>query len=256
MAVPSSKVVNIQDQVSPEEWKLRRELAAAYRIAADCGWDDLLITHFSARVPGADRHFLLNPFGLLFEEVTASNLVKVDLDGNAVIDGDHPVNPAGFIIHGAIHAAREDAHVIMHTHTVEGMAVSAQEDGLLPITQTALSVCGDLAYHDFEGIVLDEDERQRLIPNVGDKNNVILRNHGLMTLGGTVGEAFLRLHTLQRACEAQIMALAGDRKIITLSPEVQERVDGQTRMAGPPLGHFTGEALVRKAARLDPGFAD
>lgn len=254
MATSSSKILNIREQVSPEEWKLRRELAAVYRIAADLGWDDLLITHFSARVPGADRHFLLNPFGLMFEEITASNLVKIDLDGNPVLNGSHPINPAGFVIHGAIHQAREDAHVILHTHTVEGMAIAAQEDGLLPITQTALSVCSDLAYHDFEGIVLDDDERQRLLPNVGDKNNVILRNHGLMTLGDTVGEAFLRLHTLQRACEAQVMAQAGGKKLIMLSPEVQERVDVQTRAVGPMLGQFTGEALVRKAARLAPGF--
>lgn len=256
MATSSSKIVNIREKVSPGEWKLRQELAAAYRVAADYGWDDMLITHFSARVPGADRHFLLNPFGLLFEEVTASNLVKVDQDGNAVVATDYMVNPAGFVIHGAIHGARDDAHVILHTHTVEGMAVAAQEEGLLPLTQTALTAIGDLAYHDFEGIVLDEDERQRLLPAVGDKNNVILRNHGLMTLGGTVGEAFLRMHTLQRACEAQIMAQAGGEKLITLSPEVQARVDEQARVAGAPLGHFTGEALMRKAARLDPGFSD
>lgn len=256
MATSSNKIVNIREKVSPGEWKLRQELAAAYRVAADYGWDDMLITHFSARVPGTERHFLLNPFGLLFEEVTASNLVKVDLDGNAVVPGDYAVNPAGFIIHGAIHAARDDAHVILHTHTVEGMAVAAQEDGLLPITQTALSVFSDLAYHDFEGIVLDDDERQRLLPAIGGKNNVILRNHGLMTLGSTVGEAFLRMHTLQRACEAQIMAQAGGKKLILLSPEVQSRVAAQTRMAGPPLGHFTSAALLRKAARIDSGFGD
>lgn len=252
----SSEKPGMREEVSPEEWKLRQELAAAYRIAADCGWDDLLITHFSARVPGTDRHFLLNPFGLLFEEITASNLVKVDQDGNGVVPTDYAVNPAGFIIHGAIHGARDDAHVILHTHTVEGMAIAAQEEGLLPITQTSLSVYGDLAYHDFEGIVLDADERERLLPDIGDKNNVILRNHGLMTLGGTVGEAFLRMHTLQRACEAQVMAQAGGKKLILLSPEVQDRVDAQTRVAGAPLGHFTGEALLRKAARLDPGFSD
>lgn len=252
----SSKNLSMREEVSPEEWKLRKELAAAYRVAADYGWDDMLITHFSARVPGADGHFLLNPFGLLFEEITASNLVKVDQDGNAVVPTDYAINPAGFIIHGAIHGARADAHVIFHTHTVEGMAIAAQEEGLLPITQTALSVFSDLAYHDFEGIVLDAGERERLLPNIGDKNNVILRNHGLMTLGGTVGEAFLRMHTLQRACEAQVMAQAGGKKLILLSPEVQSRVDAQSRVAGPPLGHFTGEALLRKAARLDPGFSD
>lgn len=164
MATSSSKILGIREMVSPEEWKLRQELAAAYRVAADYGWDDLIFTHFSARVPGKEKHFLLNPFGLLFEEITASSLVKVDLSGAPVVPTDYAVNPAGFIIHGAIHDSREDAHCILHTHTVEGMAVSAQKEGLLPLTQTALSVCGDLAYHDYEGIVLDAEEKARLIP--------------------------------------------------------------------------------------------
>lgn len=256
MATSSSKILSIRERVSPGEWKLRQELAAAYRVAADYGWDDLILTHFSARVPGTEKHFLLNPFGLLFEEITASNLVKVDLSGTPVVDTDYPVNPAGFIIHGAIHDARDDAHCILHTHTVEGMAVSAQEDGLLPLTQTALTIRADLAYHDYEGIVLDAAEKARLLPSLGDKNNLILRNHGLLCVGRNVGEAFLRLFSLQKACEAQLLAQSGRGGLIIPSEDSQRRVQQQTASGMEMLAHFTGEALLRKAARLDPGFGD
>lgn len=254
MTTNLQEVTGVREQVSAEEWQLRVELAAAYRIAAHYGWDDLVFTHFSARVPGEEKHFLLNPFGPFFEELTASSLVKVDLSGQPVVETEYPVNPAGFVIHGAIHDARDDAHCILHTHTVAGMAVSAQEDGLLPITQTALSVYSDLAYHEYEGIVLDAEEKARLIPALGEKNNLILRNHGLLCTGKTVGEAFLRLFFLQKACEAQIAAQAGGGKLVVPPEDVFARVQAQTAGGMDFLAQFTSDGLVRKAERLDPGF--
>jgi len=243
------KLISVKEQVSEEEWKLRCDLAASYRMAAVYGWEDLIFTHFSARIPGPDHHFLINPFGLFFEEITASSLLKVDLEGRVLIKSDYLFNPAGFVIHGAIHGARDDAMFIMHTHTVEGMAISAQKEGLLPITQTALSVGSDLAYHMYEGIVLDVPERQRLLHNVGDKNNVIFKNHGLMSLGQTIGEAFVRLFFLQKACETQVMAQAGGGALIIPPEEVISRVDQQTISNGPIMAHLTWEAVLRKAER-------
>ncbi|MCK5575916.1 MAG: class II aldolase/adducin family protein, partial [Sphingomonadales bacterium] len=219
---------SLKDSVSEEEWKLRVELAAAYRVAAHDGWDDLIFTHFSVRIPGPEHHFLLNPFGLLFEEITASSLVKVDVNGNALQDTNYMLNPAGFTIHSAIHMAREDAHCIIHTHTKEGIAVASLEDGLLPMSQSALSVSHDVAYHTYEGIVFDGEEKDRLIPNIADKSSIILRNHGLLTMGNTVAQAFMRMHFLQRACEAQLLAQATGEKIIIPPDHVGERVHGQT----------------------------
>jgi len=168
---------SVKDQVSAEEWELRKHLAAAYRVFAHYGWDDLIFTHLSARVPGDEHHFLLNPYDMLFDEITASNLVKVDLEGNPVMATTHPTNPAGFIIHSALHMAREDAHCVMHLHTIAGQAVSAQEDGLLPTCQTAMiAMSGGLAYHEYEGIATDPEERERLVADIGDKSFLMLRN--------------------------------------------------------------------------------
>jgi ribulose-5-phosphate 4-epimerase/fuculose-1-phosphate aldolase len=182
---------SIKMQVSDEEWKARVDLAACYRIVAMYGWDDLVFTHISARVPGGEDHFLINPYGLLFEEITASSLVKVDLDGEKVLDSPYPVNPAGFVIHSAIHASREDAGCVLHTHTKAGIAVSAQEDGLLPISQTSLFPYVTLGYHNYEGVALNDDEKPRLVADLGMNNALILRNHGLLTTAPTVADAYV-----------------------------------------------------------------
>ena len=180
---PSS--TSIRDQVTPEEWQQRVALAAAYRLVALFGWDDLMFTHLSARVPGGEHHFLINPYGMTFEEITASSLVKVDLDGNKVMDSPYEINPAGFTIHSAIHAAREDANCVLHVHSMNGAAVSAQKDGVLPISQQSMFVLSSLGYHDYEGVALREDEKPRLVRDLGNKNFFMLRNHGLITVATT-----------------------------------------------------------------------
>src|SRR2546428_8042668 len=194
-AVP--KPFSLREQASQEEWQARVDLAAAYRLVALYGWDDLIFTHISARVPGPDHHFLLNPYGMMFDEVTASSLVKIDPDGNKVMDSPYFINPAGFTIHSAVHAAREDALCVMHLHTDYGIAVSAQKSGLLPISQQAMFPSASLAYHDYEGLALNEDEKPRLVSDLGDKKNMILRNHGLLTPGRTAAEAFLAMYILE-----------------------------------------------------------
>jgi ribulose-5-phosphate 4-epimerase/fuculose-1-phosphate aldolase len=202
---------SIRDQVSEEEWALRVDLAAAYRLVAYYRWDDLIFTHLSARVPGPDHHFLINPYTHMFDEITASSLVKIDVEGNRVMEARQPVNKAGFVIHSAIHMGRDDAHAVLHLHTPHGQAVSAMEEGLLPHTQTAMIARHDVAYHDFEGIATDLDERERLVRDLGTKNAMILRNHGTLTVGESVPQAFLRMYYLERACEAQVMMLTAGR---------------------------------------------
>ena len=251
VAIPS-----LEGKVSAEEWKIRVDLAAAYRLVAHFGWDDLIFTHLSARVPGPEHHFLLNPYNLMFEEVTASSLVKVDIHGNAVETTPFITNPAGFVIHSAIHMAREDAQAVMHLHTPAGQAVSAHEEGLLPLTQTAMLVRGDLAFHDYEGVATDLDERDRLVADLGDKGGMILRNHGTLAVGGSVGECFVKLHFIERACQAQIMALsAGDR--ISNPPQGTPELAAEQGTAGLKVAAnlLAWPALLRKAYRLDPSFA-
>src|SRR5437868_11268094 len=218
---PSPKVANVPDQLSDAEWQARIDLAAAYRLVALHGWDDLIFTHISARLPGADHHFLLNPYGMMFEEVTASSLVKIDLTGNKVTDSPHFINPAGFTIHSAVHEARADALCVMHLHTDYGIAVSAQKDGLLPISQQAMLALASLAYHDYEGLALNEQEKPRLVADLGDKSHMILRNHGLLTVGGTAAEAFLAMFLLERACKIQILAQAGGALVQIPDPIVR-----------------------------------
>ena len=196
--------MSVKNQVSDEEWALRVDLAACYRLIAMFGWDDLIFTHISARVPGPGEHFLINAYGLLFEEMTASSFVKVNLDGDIVLESPHIVNPAGFTIHSAIHAARDDAGCVLHTHTKAGVAVSAQAGGLLPISQISLFPYASLAYHDYEGIALNEAEKPRLVADLGDRNFLILRNHGLLTVGATIPDAFLFMYALETACQTQI----------------------------------------------------
>lgn len=203
---------SVRDQVSAEEWQVRQDLAALYRLVAQHGWDDFLFTHLSARVPGPDHHFLINPLGLRFDEVRASNLIKVDTEGNKVMASDYEVNAAGFTIHSAVHMAREDAKFVMHLHTDDGCAVSAQEEGLMPLTQHAMQ-CGDVRYHDYEGVALDLDERERIVRDLGDGQFMILRNHGTLTVGPSANACFMAMYYLERACTMQVRALGGGAKV-------------------------------------------
>ncbi|HMG47861.1 MAG TPA: class II aldolase/adducin family protein [Allosphingosinicella sp.] len=247
----------MQDRVSEEEWKIRVDLAAAYRLVAYYGWDDLIFTHLSARVPGPEHHFLLNPYNLMFEEVTASSLVKVDMSGNPVEPTPFITNAAGFTIHSALHMAREDAQAVIHLHTPNGQAVSAHADGLMPLTQTAMLIRDEIAYHDYEGVAVDLSERERLIADIGDKHAMILRNHGTLALGETVGEAFIRIYFLERACEAQIKALSAGDGNVSNPPQGSPELTAEMGKVGLKLSAnlLAWPALLRKAYRLDPGFA-
>ena len=249
-------IPSLKGKVSEEEWAARVDLAAAYRLVAYYGWDDLIFTHLSVRVPGPEHHFLLNPYNLMFEEVTASSLVKVDMSGLPVDPSPFITNPAGFTIHSAVHMARDDAKAVMHLHTPHGQAVSAHGDGLLPLTQTAMLIRGDVAYHDYEGVAVDLEERERIVADLGTKNAMLLRNHGTLAVGETVGEAFIRIYFLERACEAQILALsAGDN--VNNPPQGSPEVTAEQGKIGLKLaaGALAWPALLRKAYRLDPSFA-
>lgn len=246
-----------RDQVSEAEWQARVDLAAAYRLVALHGWDDLIFTHISARVPGADHHFLLNPYGMMFEEVTASSLVKIDLAGNKIMDSPYFINPAGFTIHSAVHEAREDALCVMHLHTANGIAVSAQKNGLLPLSQQAMFALASLAYHDYEGLALDETEKPRLVSDLGDKKFMILRNHGLLTVGRTPAEAFLGMFLLERACAIQILAQSGGGELAPIPREIIGRVASQ--MSAVTMGQgaaLTWPGLLRKLDRIDTSYRD
>lgn len=250
------EIPDMKGKVSDEEWAIRVDLAAAYRLVAYYGWDDLIFTHLSARIPGPEHHFLLNPYQLMFEEVTASSLVKVDVHGNPVEPTPFITNPAGFTIHSAVHMAREDAHAVMHLHTPAGQAVSAHEEGLLPLTQTAMLVRGDLAFHDYEGVAVDLDERERIVVDLGDKDAMLLRNHGTLAVGANVGECFLKLYFLERACQAQVMALsAGDQ--VNRPPQGAAELTAEQGNVGLKIAAnmLAWPALKRKAYRLDPSFA-
>ncbi len=251
------EIPSLKGKVSAEEWAIRVDLAAAYRLVAYYGWDDLVFTHLSARIPGPEHHFLLNPYQLMFEEVTASSLVKVDVHGNPVEPSPFITNPAGFTIHSAVHMARDDAQAVMHLHTPAGQAVSAHQDGLLPLTQTAMLILGDMAFHDYEGVAVDLDERARIVADLGTKSAMLLRNHGTLAVGGNVGECFLKLYFIERACEAQIMALSA-REHINHPPQGATQLAGEQGGAGLKLAanFLAWPALLRKAYRLDPSFAD
>jgi len=249
-------IPSLEGKVSAEEWAVRVDLAAAYRLVANYGWDDLIFTHLSARIPGPEHHFLLNPYNLMFEEVTASSLIKVDTNGQPVEQTQFITNLAGFTIHSAVHMARPDAMAVMHLHTPAGQAVAAHSEGLLPLTQTAMLVRGDLAFHDYEGVAVDLSERERIVADLGAKNAMILRNHGTLAVGASVGECFVRLYFMERACQAQIMALsAGDN--INNPPQGSPEVAAEQGTAGIPLAAnlLAWPALKRKMMRLDPAFA-
>jgi ribulose-5-phosphate 4-epimerase/fuculose-1-phosphate aldolase len=253
----SPKQSAIRDQVSPEEWQARVNLAAAYRLVALYGWDDLIFTHISARVPGADHHFLLNPYGMMFDEVTASSLLKIDLEGNKVMESPFFINPAGFTIHSAVHAARADALCVMHLHTDHGIAVSAQKDGLLPISQQAMFPLASLAYHEYEGLALNEDEKPRLVADLGNKNNLILRNHGLLTIGKTAAEAFLSMYILERACRIQILAQSGGAALHRVADPIIDLTAKQLSAVTVGQGaELTWPGLLRKLDRLDTSYRD
>jgi ribulose-5-phosphate 4-epimerase/fuculose-1-phosphate aldolase len=247
-------VASLKSAVSAEEWQTRVDLAAAYRLVALFGWDDLIFTHITAKVPGTE-HFLINPYGMVFEEITASSLVKVDLAGNKVMDSPYPVNPAGFTIHGCIHAARKDAGCVMHTHSLNGVAVSAQKGGVLPISQQAFLVLSSLAYHDYEGLALSEDEKPRLVRDLGDKTFFMLRNHGLLTVSRTAAEAFLAMYVFEAACTVQVRAQAGGGELIPISRQVLQLAPGQfTQVTLGSGGELAWPALLRRLDRRSPGY--
>lgn len=247
---------SIRGQVSDAEWQIRVDLAAAYRLVALFGWDDLIFTHISARVPGEAEHFLINPYGQLFDEITASSLVKVDARGEPVLETRFPVNPAGFTIHSAIHDARPDVQCVLHTHTPSGVAVSAQQGGLLPLSQQSIFPLASLAYHDYEGVALRDDEKPRLVRDLGNANHMILRNHGLLTCGRSVAEAFLAMYTLESACRIQILAQSGGAGLIEIPLSVRANAAEQARQVTKGLGGgLAWPGLLRRLDRLSPGYA-
>jgi len=246
---------DIRAQVSAEEWRIRVDLAACYRLVAHYGWDDIVFTHISARVPGPYdvHHFLINPYGMMFEEITASSLVKVDEQCSKVLDSPYPVNPAGFVIHSAIHAGRPDVECVLHTHTPDGIAVSAQAGGLLPISQQATIALASLAYHGYEGIAVNDAEKPRLVNDLGNNVNFILRNHGLLTVGPSVADAFLAMFNLQRACEIQVRAQAA--ALTEVDPRIVAGVKANVEKVTKGLGgQIAWPALLRKVERLDPSY--
>ena len=254
---PSPKTSSIRDQVSEAEWQARVDLAAAYRLVALHGWDDLIFTHISARVPGPEHHFLLNAYGMMFDEVTASSLVKIDTNGNKVMESPYFVNPAGFTIHSAVHAAREDALCVMHLHTDYGIAVSAQKEGLLPISQQSMFPLSSLAYHNYEGLALNEEEKPRLVSDLGDKNYMMLRNHGLLTIGKTAAEAFLLMYIFESACRIQILAQSGGVELHRVAEPIIDLTAKQMNAVTVGQGaELTWPGLLRKLDRIDPTYRD
>lgn len=249
-------IPSVQHLVSPEEWQLRTDLAACYRLVALYGWSDLIFTHISARIPGPEHHFLINPYGLMFDEITASSLVKVDQACNKVIDSPFPVNPAGFVIHSAVHAAREDVQCVIHTHTRAGVAVSAQKGGVLPISQQSTFVLASLAYHDYEGVAFRDEEKPRLQDDLGHANFLMLRNHGLLTCGRTIPDAFLAMYTFESACQIQLAAQAGG-ELVQVHPRIVQGVGEAMRVQTSGLGGaFAWPALLRKLDKVDAGYRD
>jgi ribulose-5-phosphate 4-epimerase/fuculose-1-phosphate aldolase len=284
-----NKAASLRGAVSNQEWEARVNLAAAYRLVAHFKWDDLVFTHISARLPGpmpreilpndagskdarhppppaptlrgtvsaADHHFLINPYGFMFDEITASSLVKIDLEGNKVMDSPYEINPAGFTIHSAIHAAREDAHCVMHTHSLNGVAVSAQKNGLLPISQQSLFVLSSLAYHSYEGVALNADEKPRLVADMGDRNFLMLRNHGLLTAGATPADAFLFMYLFEAACTIQVRAQAGGGELIPIAQPILDGIQAAAKQVTRGLGgQLAWPGLLRKLDRIDPSYRE
>ena len=247
-------ISSLKGKVSADEWQLRCDLAACYRLVASYGWSDLVFTHISARMPGTDHHFLINPYGLLFEEVTASSLLVVDQQGNKLNESPYPVNPAGFVIHSAIHAVRDDAQCVLHTHTRAGIAVSAQKSGVLPISQQSTFVLASMAYHDYEGVALRDDEKPCLQTDLGAANFLMLRNHGLLTVGTSIADAFLAMYIFETTCQIQIAAQAGG-ELTTIDSQILHGVaDAARTQTGGMGGAFVWPALLRKLDRIDNSY--
>lgn len=250
---------SLKSQVSAAEWQTRVDLAACYRLVALHGWDDLIFTHISAKIPGTE-HFLINPYGLMFHEITASNLVKIDLAGNRLMDGPYDINPAGYTIHSAIHEVREDVACVLHTHTAAGVAVSSQRQGVLPISQQSLFVLSSYATHGYEGVALNHDEKARLQADLGEASFMLLPNHGLLTCGGSIADTFLMMFIFQRACEIQVMAQSGGAELVAIPQQIlagaKAMAAGVTRSPNGMGGALAWPALLRKLDTQSPGYAE
>ncbi len=253
-------IASLKQVVSAQEWALRVDLAACYRLVALYGWSDLVFTHITARIPGPEHHFLINPYGLMFDEITASSLVKVDQQCNKIIESPFPVNPAGFVIHSAVHEAREDITCVLHTHTRAGVAVSAQKGGILPISQQSTFILASLAYHDYEGVAFRDEEKPRLQADLGTANFLVLRNHGLLTCGKTIADAFLSMYTFENACRIQIDAQSGGYtggELIAVNPLIVQGVAQALKVqTGGLSGAFVWPSLLRRLDKADPGYKD
>ena len=248
-------IPSVRDKVSPEEWAVRVDLAACYRLVALFGWDDLVYTHISARVPGHHDQFLINPYGLFFEEITASSLVKVNEQGAPMMETTFDVNPAGFVIHSAVHEARPEVNCVLHTHTLHGTAVSAQKNGLLALSQHATFPLSSVAYHDYEGVALRDDEKPRLVHDLGTANHLILRNHGLLTCGRTVADAFQSMYFLETSCRMQILAQSGGSELIQLPSSMVDLNREQSKAATKGKGaNLVWPGLLRRLNRRNPGY--
>ena len=258
--IPSNNALvgSLKNKVSAEEWQIRVDLAACYRLVASYGWDDLVFTHITAKIPGVENQFLINPYGMMFAEITASSLVKIDLDGNKLdADNPFPVNPAGFTIHSAIHAVRHDARCVLHVHTPNGVAVSAQKCGVLPLSQQSIFVLASLAYHDYEGVALNEAEKPRLVRDLGDKTFFMLRNHGLLTVGETIADAFQAMYIFEATCMIQIRAQAGGGDLISIPQSILDGARAQGKAVTRGLGgNLAWPGLLRKLDRMDASFRD
>jgi ribulose-5-phosphate 4-epimerase/fuculose-1-phosphate aldolase len=256
MNAPEKLVIpSLQDRVSAEEWQTRVDLAACYRLVANFGWSDLVFTHITARDPGTEDQFLINPYGMMFDEITASSLVKIDLQGNKLGETPFPINPAGFTIHSAIHAVRHDAQCVLHVHSINGVAVSAQKDGLLPISQQSIFILSSLAYHGYEGVALNDEEKPRLVADMGKKTYLMLRNHGLLTVGKTIADAFLNMYTFETACTIQVRAQSGGAELVMIPEAIIDGARQQAKSVTKSLGGMLAwPGLLRRLDRLDPSF--
>ncbi len=256
MTQSSLSIASRENEVSPQEWQTRVDLAAAYRLVAAFKWDDLVFTHISARVPGSENQFLINPYGLMFDEITASSLIRIDAQGHKLDDSAFDVNPAGFTIHSAIHSARHDAQCVLHTHTLNGIAVSAQQAGVLPLSQQSIFVLASLGYHAYEGVALRDDEKPRLVADLGRNTYLMLRNHGLLTVGPTITDAFLAMYLFETVCTIQVRALAGGTPLTHVDPRIIETAGEQARVAtrGIGGGALTWPGLLRRLDRTDDSY--
>jgi ribulose-5-phosphate 4-epimerase/fuculose-1-phosphate aldolase len=254
-AIETLSIPSLRDLVSQEEWETRVDLAACYRLVAHFGWSDLVFTHITARIPGVDGQFLINPYGMMFDEVTASSLVKIDQSGNKLDNSPFPVNPAGFLIHSAVHSARHDVHCVLHVHSLNGVAVSAQKEGVLPLSQQSMFVLSSIAYHQYEGVALHDEEKARLIADLGSKSFFMLRNHGLLTVGQTIADAFLAMYIFEAACTIQVRALAGNKELVSIDSALILTAQEQSRVVTGSLGgRLAWPGLLRKIDRIDASY--